>query len=125
MIALRCVVPDFCLRPVTLEHLRQHKNIHFSRNPLIVRVLADLGYLKEMGEGVPRIFQEMEHYGLHPPEFSARRISLHRHVAQYAHLRRNHAALAQPIPDGSDQHSSAAATGLRLLPRQDLLHRRV
>jgi ATP-dependent DNA helicase RecG len=33
-------------------------------------VLADLGYLKEMGEGIPRIFQEMEHQGLHPPEFS-------------------------------------------------------
>src|SRR5262245_4697881 len=57
--------------PVTLEQLRQHKSIHFSRNPLIVRVLADLGYLKEMGEGIPRIFQEMEHYGLRPPEFSA------------------------------------------------------
>ncbi|MET0501211.1 MAG: ATP-binding protein [Candidatus Binatia bacterium] len=56
--------------PVTLEQLRQHKSIHFSRNPLIVRVLADLGYLREMGEGIPRIFQEMEHYGLHPPEFS-------------------------------------------------------
>jgi ATP-dependent DNA helicase RecG len=56
--------------PVTLEQLRQHKSIHFSRNPLIVRVLADLGYLREMGEGVPRMFQEMEHYGLRPPEFS-------------------------------------------------------
>ncbi len=57
--------------PVTLEQLRQRKSIHFSRNPLIVRTLADLGYLREMGEGIPRIFQEMEHYGLHPPEFSA------------------------------------------------------
>jgi ATP-dependent DNA helicase RecG len=57
--------------PVTLDQLRQHKSVHFSRNPLIVRVLADLGYLKEMGEGVPRMFQEMEHYGLRPPEFSA------------------------------------------------------
>jgi ATP-dependent DNA helicase RecG len=55
---------------VTMEHLRLQKSIHFSRNPLIVRVLADLGYLREMGEGVPRMFQEMEHYGLRPPEFS-------------------------------------------------------
>jgi ATP-dependent DNA helicase RecG len=55
--------------PVTLEQLRQHKSIHFSRNPLMVRVLADFGYLREMGEGIPRIFQEMEHYGLQPPEF--------------------------------------------------------
>ncbi|HSF59399.1 MAG TPA: ATP-binding protein [Candidatus Binatia bacterium] len=57
--------------PVTLEQLRQHRSSHFSRNPLIVRMLADLGYLREMGEGIPRMFQEMEHYGLHPPEFSA------------------------------------------------------
>lgn len=56
--------------PVTLDQLRRQKSIHFSRNPLIVRVLADLGYLREMGEGVPRMFQEMESYGLHPPELS-------------------------------------------------------
>lgn len=56
--------------PVTVEQLRQQKSLHFSRNPLIVRVLADLGYLKEMGEGVPRIYQEMETYGLNPPELS-------------------------------------------------------
>ena len=56
--------------PVTLEHLRMQKSIHFSRNPLIVRVLADLGFLREMGEGVPRIYQEMESYGLHPPDLS-------------------------------------------------------
>ena len=56
--------------PVTLEQLRRQKSIHFSRNPLIVRALADLGYLREMGEGVPRMFQEMESYGLHPPELS-------------------------------------------------------
>ncbi|MGN6735402.1 MAG: ATP-binding protein [Candidatus Binatia bacterium] len=56
--------------PVTLEQLRRQKSIHFSRNPVMVRVLAELGYLREMGEGVPRMFQEMEGYGLHPPELS-------------------------------------------------------
>jgi ATP-dependent DNA helicase RecG len=56
--------------PVTLEQLRRQKSVHFSRNPLMVRVLAELGYLREMGEGVPRMFQEMESYGLHPPELS-------------------------------------------------------
>ena len=57
--------------PVTLEQLRHQKTIHFSRNPLIVRVLADLGYLREIGEGIPRMFQEMENHGLHPPELAA------------------------------------------------------
>ncbi len=63
--------PGLLPPPVTLEQLQQHKSLHFSRNPLIVRVLADLGYLREMGEGIPRMFQEMEHYGLRPPEFAA------------------------------------------------------
>ncbi len=54
--------------PVTLEQLRAHKRIHFSRNPLLVRVLADVGFLREMGEGIPRMFQEMEQHGLRPPE---------------------------------------------------------
>ena len=43
---------------MTLEQLRQQKSIHFSRNPLIVRALADLGYVSEMGEGVPRMFKK-------------------------------------------------------------------
>ena len=50
---------------------RQQRRVHFSRNPLIVRVLADLGYLREMGEGIPRMFEEMEQHGLRSPEFSA------------------------------------------------------
>lgn len=57
--------------PVTLEDLRQRKKVHFSRNPLLVRLLADFGYLREMGEGIPRMFREMELHGLRPPEFSA------------------------------------------------------
>ncbi|MBI2087303.1 MAG: putative DNA binding domain-containing protein [Deltaproteobacteria bacterium] len=56
--------------PVTIDQLRQQKRVHFSRNPLLVRVLADLGYLREMGEGIPRMFQEMEHHGLRAPEFA-------------------------------------------------------
>jgi ATP-dependent DNA helicase RecG len=56
--------------PVTLEQLRRQQRVHFSRNPLLVRVLADLGYLREMGEGIPRMFQEMEQHGLQAPEFS-------------------------------------------------------
>jgi len=57
--------------PVTLDDLRQQRKVHFSRNPLLMRVLADLGYLREMGEGIPRMFQEMDQHGLRPPEFSA------------------------------------------------------
>ena len=56
--------------PVTLDQLNRQQRVHFSRNPLLVRVLSDLGYMREIGEGVPRMFQEMEHNALRPPEFS-------------------------------------------------------
>jgi ATP-dependent DNA helicase RecG len=62
--------PGLLPSPVSIEELRRQKRVHFSRNPMMVRVLADLGYLKEMGEGIPRMFQEMEHHGLQGPEFS-------------------------------------------------------
>lgn len=62
--------PGVLPSPVTVEDLTRRKRVHFSRNPLLVRALADLGYVREMGEGVPRMFQEMEHNSLRPPEFS-------------------------------------------------------
>jgi ATP-dependent DNA helicase RecG len=63
--------PGLPPHPVTIEQLRDLKRVHFSRNPLLVRTLADLGYLREMGEGIPRMFQEMEHHGLRSPELSS------------------------------------------------------
>ncbi|MBI4714562.1 MAG: putative DNA binding domain-containing protein [Nitrospirae bacterium] len=61
--------PGLPPRPVTVEALNRKEPIHLSRNPLIVRVLADLGYMRELGEGVPRMFDEMEREGFYPPRF--------------------------------------------------------
>ncbi|HPC49849.1 MAG TPA: ATP-binding protein, partial [Kiritimatiellia bacterium] len=57
--------------PVTLEALAKRTPMHCSRNPLIVRTLTVLGYMRELGEGVPRMFQEMERAGCYPPRFDA------------------------------------------------------
>jgi len=54
---------------VTVEALNRREHLHLSRNPLIVRVLADLGYMRELGEGIPRRFAEMEREGFYPPRF--------------------------------------------------------
>ena len=54
----------------TLDHLQKRLRIHASRNPLIVRVLADVGIMREEGEGIPRIYEEMEQFFLRAPEFS-------------------------------------------------------
>lgn len=57
--------------PVTLEALASRAPMHCSRNPMIVRALTSLGYMRELGEGVPRIFDEMERAGCYPPRFDA------------------------------------------------------
>ncbi|MCX5916925.1 MAG: putative DNA binding domain-containing protein [Deltaproteobacteria bacterium] len=60
--------PGELVEPVTLDRLLKRERIHASRNPRIVRVLTDFGYMRDQGEGIPRIFQAMEREGLYPPE---------------------------------------------------------
>jgi ATP-dependent DNA helicase RecG len=42
---------------------------HLSRNPRIVRVMAELRYVRDFGEGIDRTFREMEAAGLPAPEY--------------------------------------------------------
>ena len=60
--------PGLPPEPVTLERILKRERLHASRNPLIVRVLTELGYMRETGEGIPRMFEEMEKNGLYPPD---------------------------------------------------------
>lgn len=53
---------------ITVENIRAE---HYSRNPRIMRVLKTLGLVEEYGEGVDRMFLEMESRLLEPPLFSA------------------------------------------------------
>ncbi|MCH4187230.1 MAG: putative DNA binding domain-containing protein, partial [Megasphaera sp.] len=52
---------------VTIENIKETR---YSRNPLIARVLADYGYVRELNEGVKRMYIDMENMFLDPPEFS-------------------------------------------------------
>lgn len=49
---------------VRVENIRDTR---FARNPRVARALADLGYGRELGEGVNRMFEEMERVGLPDP----------------------------------------------------------
>ena len=51
---------------VRLNNLR---TVHFSRNPKIARFLQEYEYVKEFGEGVDRMFNEMEAAGLPAPDY--------------------------------------------------------
>lgn len=52
---------------VTVDNIR---NTRFSRNPMIARVLSDFGWVRELNEGVKRIYTDMEDFFLEPPIFS-------------------------------------------------------
>jgi ATP-dependent DNA helicase RecG len=59
--------PGELVPPVTVEKLRERKPLHASRNPLLVRLLVEAGLMREEGEGIPRMFEEMEESFLHVP----------------------------------------------------------
>ena len=52
---------------VTLENIKERR---YSRNPRIARVLSEFGWVKEMNEGVKRIYSEMENAFLNEPKYS-------------------------------------------------------
>lgn len=49
---------------VTVENIR---NTRYSRNPRISRVLTEFGLVRELNEGVKRIYSDMEKFSLEPP----------------------------------------------------------
>lgn len=51
---------------VTVENIEHER---YSRNPRIARALADLGYVRELNEGVPRIYRAMQEFLLAKPEY--------------------------------------------------------
>lgn len=59
---------------VRLENIRSTR---FARNPRIARTLSDLGYTRELGEGVNRMFEEMSRVGLPDPVYAQGPASVH------------------------------------------------
>ncbi|MBJ8061893.1 putative DNA binding domain-containing protein [Bacillus cereus] len=45
------------------------KEVRYSRNPKIARALTEIGWVRELGEGVKRIFEEMNMFFLEDPLF--------------------------------------------------------
>lgn len=52
---------------VTLDNIRETR---YSRNPRISRVLTDFGWVRELNEGVKRIYSDMEDFFLEDPIYS-------------------------------------------------------
>ena len=52
--------------PVTLDNLLDAR---FSRNPVLVQVLSDMGFIERLGYGLDRVVAAMKQHGLPPPRF--------------------------------------------------------
>lgn len=61
--------PGELLTTMTVDNLVQLQGAHQSRNALIARVLREVGYMRELGEGVRRMFELMKQNELMAPEF--------------------------------------------------------
>jgi ATP-dependent DNA helicase RecG len=63
---MEVVSPGRLPGPVTLDNIRDER---FSRNPVIVQVLSDMGFIERLGYGVDRVIALMEQRKLRLPEF--------------------------------------------------------
>lgn len=52
-----------------LVRLNNMRSMHFSRNPMIARYLRDYKFVRELGEGVDRMYRELLEAGLPAPEY--------------------------------------------------------
>lgn len=65
---MEVVSPGGLVPGISLEDLTSLRRVHSSRNPRVVRALVDLGFMRDQGEGIPRMFAEMEISFLPRPE---------------------------------------------------------
>ena len=63
--------PGRLLSTVKLSELRRGAGVHDSRNTYIARVLRELGYMQEMGEGIRRISALMNGHEMAPPKINS------------------------------------------------------
>ena len=52
-----------------LVRISNIREFHFSRNPKIVELLTEYEFVKELGEGVDRVYRDMAEAGLAEPEY--------------------------------------------------------
>ncbi|QBM27258.1 ATP-binding protein [Hydrogenophaga pseudoflava] len=64
--------PGPLLSSIRIEDLIGQKGVHQSRNTHVARVLRELGYMRELGEGMRRIYDLMHKNELAPPQIDSR-----------------------------------------------------
>lgn len=74
--------------------------LRYARNPRIARVCGDFGYVQELGEGIRRIYKEIEYAGLVPPTYQQTSASV---TLILRSERRISPFLLAQLPDGAEQ----------------------
>lgn len=67
------ISPGALLSSINIEDLRRLKGVHESRNVFTTRCLRELGYMRELGEGMRRIFSLVKQNDLIPPILTSSR----------------------------------------------------
>jgi len=98
--------PGALLPDIRVEALLDRQRVHASRNPRIARVLTELGVMRQQGEGIPRIIEEMEMSWLPVPELLASE-------REFVVVLRN-----EPVLAGADERWTAAVRDMPLNVRQ-------
>ncbi len=97
--------------PVTIDNIKDER---FSRNPAIVQVLSDMGFIERLGYGVDRVYDLMRQQKLQAPQFAETangfRVVLHNE------------AVDDPVPVETviaDVHFNGVYRGIEINPRQE------
>lgn len=75
--------PGTLPRTVRPNNMRE---IHFSRNPKMAQFLHEYEYVREFGEGVDRMYREMEEAGLPEPEYKTVAFMVHATIKNKKYL---------------------------------------
>jgi len=68
---LEVLSPGKLLSKYTIEDLKELKGAHETRNTYLARVLREFGYIRELGEGIRRMFELMKSNELVEPQISS------------------------------------------------------
>lgn len=68
---LQILSPGELLSKLTIDDLKELEGVHESRNVYIARVLREYGYVRELGEGMRRMFKEMSNNEMAEPRISS------------------------------------------------------
>lgn len=65
---LEIISPGGLLSSIKIQDLKELRGVHQSRNSLVTKVLREMGYMRELGEGIRRIYDLMNSNDLTSPE---------------------------------------------------------